>query len=114
MAAVRFEIIDPPNASFQPVSPKRPLLVAAVLVAALGAGVGLAWLLNKVKPVFGHARELYEATGLPILGEVCLTNLEAHAQASRRANLVLVGNAAGLIVLFAVVLLVSRTHSFAL
>jgi polysaccharide chain length determinant protein (PEP-CTERM system associated) len=113
-SAVRFEVIDPPNASFQPVSPKRPLLVAAVFVAALGAAGALAWLLNRFKPVFGRSRELYEATGLPILGEVCLTTIERNLAAERRSYLLLGGGMAALLLAFAVVLRLSFTRSFTL
>lgn len=112
-SAVRFEIIDPPSASFSPVSPPRPLLIVVVLFVALMAAGGFAWLLNRLKPVFSRGRELYEATGLPILGEVCVATLERTSGIARRETLLLAGSALTLAVVFAVVLRLSFTRIFA-
>ena len=49
--SVRFDVIEPPNAEFKPVSPPRSLLVLAVLVVAVGAGVGVALLMHLLRPV---------------------------------------------------------------
>jgi len=75
---VSFNIIDPPAASFDPVAPKRQILLIAVLVAGLGFGVGLAFLVHKMHPVFHEARTLREVTGRPVLGVVSMTWLERH------------------------------------
>lgn len=64
--AVRFEMVEPPTVSFTPVSPKRGQLLGMVLLAALGAGVGLAYLLNQHKPVVGSASGLLQLTGIPV------------------------------------------------
>lgn len=71
--AIKFEVINPPAASFKPVSPNRPLLMSGVLVIALGAGGGLAWLLHMLKPVFHSTRALQDFTGYPVLGVVSMT-----------------------------------------
>jgi len=75
---VSFNIINPPAASFDPVAPKRQLLLIAVLVAGLGLGVGLAFVIHKMHPVFHDARTLREVTGRPVLGVVSMTWLERH------------------------------------
>jgi polysaccharide chain length determinant protein (PEP-CTERM system associated) len=64
--AVRFELVEPPTVSLTPVSPKRGELLGVVLLAALGAGVGLAYLLNQHKPVVDSASGLRELTGIPV------------------------------------------------
>lgn len=72
--SVRFEVIDPPNAPFKPVSLDHRMLLAAVLLAGLAVGGGLAYLIGQIKPVFFHSRSLTEVTGLPVLGVVSLTS----------------------------------------
>jgi uncharacterized protein involved in exopolysaccharide biosynthesis len=67
---VRFEIVQPPNAAFAPVFPKRSLFLAGAFVLALLVGGGLAYLLHLMRPVVGSARSLAEFTGLPVLGVV--------------------------------------------
>jgi polysaccharide chain length determinant protein (PEP-CTERM system associated) len=68
--SVRFEIVQPPSADFAPVFPRRGLFLAGVLLLALAAGGGLAYLLQVLRPVVGSARSLSEFTGLPVLGVV--------------------------------------------
>jgi polysaccharide chain length determinant protein (PEP-CTERM system associated) len=64
--AVRFELVEPPTVSLTPVSPKRGQLLGMVLLAALGAGAGLAYLLNQHLQVIGSATGLRELTGIPV------------------------------------------------
>lgn len=102
--AVRFEVIDPPAAKFEPVAPKRPLLLAGVLIAGLGAGGGLAFLLHQLRPVFNSTRSLNEITGLPVLGVVSRTWIDRYRAQQRRMYL-MYGAAFGLLFLiFGVVL----------
>ena len=68
--SVRFTMVQPPSVSDVPVSPDRPLLLVAVLVAALAAGLGAAYGLNLLQPVAGSARALAELTGTTVLGVV--------------------------------------------
>lgn len=97
---VKFEIIDPPVAKFQPVAPNRPLLATSVFFAALAAGFGLAWLLHQMRPVFQSARRLAAVTGLPVLGIVSLT-WQQQAQVEERRRLKLfTAAAAGLLVVY--------------
>jgi polysaccharide chain length determinant protein (PEP-CTERM system associated) len=75
---VSFNIIDPPAAAFEPVAPKRQLLLIAVLIVGLGAGAAIAFAIHKMNPVFHDARTLRETTGRPVLGVVSMTWLERH------------------------------------
>lgn len=68
--SVRFEVVQPPNASYGPVSPKRNLLLAGVLVIAIGLGGALSYLLHLLNPVVGSAAGLAALVDLPILGVV--------------------------------------------
>ena len=55
---IRFDVVDPPRAGFDPVFPKRPLFAVGALAAAIAAGVGVAFLLNRLRPAFGSVRHL--------------------------------------------------------
>ena len=72
--SLKFEVIDPPVAKLAPVKPNRPLLNSLVFFAALAAGLGLAWLLGQLRPVYESAQTLSADTGLPILGSVSVMN----------------------------------------
>jgi polysaccharide chain length determinant protein (PEP-CTERM system associated) len=68
--SVRFEIVQPPTASYSPVFPRRVLFLGAVLAAAVLLGAAVAWLLALMRPVVGSAQSLMRLTGLPVLGVV--------------------------------------------
>jgi protein tyrosine kinase modulator len=106
--SIEFDVIDPPRADFKPVSPKRPLVAIAVLILGIGAGIGVAYLLNMLRPVFGHSRQLNEITGLPVLGVVSMTWIERHEAEQRRNALSLMGAGAALVALAAVFILVQQ------
>jgi polysaccharide chain length determinant protein (PEP-CTERM system associated) len=82
---VRFEVVDPPTGSDQPVSPNRPRLILVVLLGGLAAGIAVAYLMHQLRPVFTSARQLTELTQLPVLGVVSMTWLERHKARERRA-----------------------------
>lgn len=81
---VQFRIIDPPFLPDSPVAPNRPLLLLGVLVVGFGAGGGIAFLLNQLKPVFHDALSLRTITGLPVLGAV--TRLQTAGRRFARAR----------------------------
>jgi hypothetical protein len=94
---VRFDVVDPPRAGFDPVFPKRPLLAIGALVAAIGAGAGLTFLLNILRPVFGSVRRLHEMTGMPVLGAVSMTWIERYDAQLRRSVVRLAAVVLGLV-----------------
>ena len=67
-----FRLIDPPRVSPKPVSPNRFLLYPAALVAALAAGIFVAFAASQLRPVYDAAFELRAKTGLPVLGVVSM------------------------------------------
>jgi len=82
---VRFEVVDPPAVDPDPVFPRRTKLIFQVLAAGLAVGLGFAYLLHQLRPVFTSPRQLTEATQLPVLGYVSMTWVERHRAAGRRA-----------------------------
>jgi polysaccharide chain length determinant protein (PEP-CTERM system associated) len=103
---VRFEVIEPPTVSFEPVSPNRPLLVAIVFAVALAVGVGAALVLSQLQRTVVTTRSLSELTGLPVVGAVTAIVDDAQRLAERRQvrRLAIAGGA--LVAVFALVLLV--------
>ena len=108
---VRFEVVEPPTGSNQPVSPDRVRLILVVLLGGLAAGIGVAYLMHQLRPVFVSARQLAELTQLPVLGVVSMTWLERHQAQARHAVWVYSMAVAVLIVLAAVTLLTESAAS---
>jgi polysaccharide chain length determinant protein (PEP-CTERM system associated) len=77
---VTFDVIEPPRLPLFPVAPNRLILFLGVLAAALGAGVGVAWLLNQHSPVFFTAPSLRSAVGLPVFGTVGYARVAAFSR----------------------------------
>lgn len=67
---VQFRIIDPPKLPLKPSGPNRPLFMAVVLVAGLGAGLAFAFLLGQVNSTFQTVQRLRQTFALPVLGSV--------------------------------------------
>lgn len=105
---VKFNIVDPPSAGFNPIFPNRPLFLIMVLFAGLGIGAAVAYLMNLLKPVFADSSSLADATGLPVIGTIMHGWLERE-HASLRAGLMrYVAAAALLLVLFGVTLIIQQ------
>jgi len=103
---VRFRVIEPPVAPLRPVTPNRPLFVVVVLMGAIGAGGGLAFLLHQLNPVFATRRSLREALGdLPVFGSVTLALSQGQLALERRGQLRFGFAAVLLLVAFVVALL---------
>jgi polysaccharide chain length determinant protein (PEP-CTERM system associated) len=83
-AAMGFRVIDPPQVPLAPVAPDRPSLMTMVLLAALLAGIGIAFLIGQMRPTINDERRLREVSGLAVLGTVAMAWTEA--QKKRRAR----------------------------
>ena len=106
--SVRFDVIEPPNADFTPISPKRSLLVLAVLMVSIGAGCAIAFLMHTLRPVFTSVKGLAESTGLVVLGSVSMAWLEQHNHTRRKSYFRYAVATAGLFVIGAAVLQLNR------
>jgi polysaccharide chain length determinant protein (PEP-CTERM system associated) len=93
---VRLRIVDPPQLPRNPVAPNRMLLISGVLLAGLGAGGGLAFLLMRFDETFYTVHDL-RAFGLPVLGGISLLG----PRMQRRAP-ALLGFSLGVLLLFAI------------
>jgi polysaccharide chain length determinant protein (PEP-CTERM system associated) len=83
---VKFRVIDPPFVPLKPTEPNKLLLNAAVFVAGLGAGIGLALLISIIRPVFYSRGALNRITGLPVLGSVTLITSAMQTRKERMAG----------------------------
>jgi polysaccharide chain length determinant protein (PEP-CTERM system associated) len=106
--SVRFDVIEPPNAEFKPVSPPRSILVIVVLMFAVGAGVGVALLMHLLRPVFTSARSLAEVTGLQVLGAVSMAWADVQERDTKKMYLRYGAAVLALVVLSVIVLALSR------
>ena len=68
--SVRFEVVQPPQEPVIPVWPQRNLWLAAIWLAAIGLGCGVAYGLQLLRPVVHSVRGVNELTGFPVLGAV--------------------------------------------
>ncbi len=85
--SVQFRVIEQPRVIEEPVGPNRILLSSIVLVVALGVGIGFAFVLSQVKPVFNSVNSISSATSYPILGSV--SAISSPVQRHRRLMMVL-------------------------
>jgi polysaccharide chain length determinant protein (PEP-CTERM system associated) len=83
-SVIDFRVIDPPQVPRTPNAPNRPLLMSLILFAALGGGLGAAFLIGQMKPTFNDERRLREVSGLQVLGTVVMAWTEA--QKARRTR----------------------------
>ena len=111
--SVRFDIVQPPKALLQPVWPRRPLLLAEVLIAALGAGGALAYGLHYLRPVVTSATTLANTLGVPVLALVSAA-FPARRRKARRRDVLRISLAGGCLGLAFVVLVVMSLHGYRL
>ncbi|MCB2089297.1 MAG: GNVR domain-containing protein [Sphingomonadaceae bacterium] len=76
-SSVRFEVVDPPTTPRTPAAPNRPLLLAGVLIAGLGIGVGIAFAIGHLRSTFATTAALEKSMGLPVLGAISQTFSDA-------------------------------------
>lgn len=109
---VNFRVIEPPQVPAVPSSPNRPLFVIAVLIVGLGAGVGFAILLDQLDSSFRTPDGLEDYFGIPVLG--CVTQVVSEVQRKVRvvSTIAFFGALSGLLVVFAVVVLISADVAF--
>jgi len=70
VSTLKFKVIDPANMPEAPSSPKRNFLYTMFLLAGYIVGLVVALLTVFLRPTFVEAKQLRDATGLPVLGVV--------------------------------------------
>jgi polysaccharide chain length determinant protein (PEP-CTERM system associated) len=104
-----FRVVDPPQVPAGMKRPNRLRLMMMVAAAALGSGLGLAFLLGQMRPTFNDERTLREVTGFRVLGTVAMT-WSAKQKTRRRLGLfAFVLSNLGLLAAFAAVMLLALT-----
>jgi len=99
-----FQVIDPPVVPVLPSGPNRLSLLAGVLFAALGAGLGWGLLRYQMKPVFIDFAQYRSASRLPVLGAVSLYLTPQHKKRRQRQLVSFLSVTVLLVVLFGGVL----------
>jgi polysaccharide chain length determinant protein (PEP-CTERM system associated) len=94
---VDFRVIDPPFVPSQPAWPNRPWLLTLVLLAGLGVGVVVAFLLSQLRRTVADRRGLRELSGLPLLGAVSRVETDESKRRKRKGLLAYLGMLASLI-----------------
>lgn len=98
--AVKFKVTDPPTEPTAPTSPKRALLLTAVLVAGLGAGVAAAFAIGQLRTSFATPGQLERASGLPVIGSIGEVVTRAERGRRRRLGSLFAGGLAALVVFY--------------
>ncbi len=102
--AVQFRVVKEPSLSNVPAAPNRPVLLAAVLIAGIGAGVSAAFALGHLQTSFPTAAKLERASGLPVIGSISQM-LTGEQRAARKQKMKLFyGASAGLVAVCAMLL----------
>lgn len=66
----KIRVVDPPQLPQVPVAPKRPLLISAVLLAGIGAGIGVVVLFGQMDRSFNGLQSLRRRLDVPALGAI--------------------------------------------
>jgi polysaccharide chain length determinant protein (PEP-CTERM system associated) len=72
---LKFRVADPPTKATKPSFPNRPLFYSAVLIIGIGLGLGAAFAIYLIRPVYMSHRQVRANTGLPSLGSISLTTI---------------------------------------
>jgi uncharacterized protein involved in exopolysaccharide biosynthesis len=94
--AVRFEYVEPPTAPYTTAFPQRFVLLGVVLLAALGVGGGLCYLLHLLNPVVSSLPALVELVDRPVLGVISAAFPQKGAARLRRQSWLFGGATAAL------------------
>jgi len=79
-----FRVIEPPHVMPKAVFPDRRMLAILSMLVSLGAGIGLAYGLSRIYPVFSTPGRLEAATKRPVIGTIGTVTIPAVAAESLR------------------------------
>lgn len=95
-----FRVIDPPRVSPRPVFPSRAMLLPLVLLAAVAAGLLVAFGLTQVYPTVHDARSLRDTAGRPVLGTISMLADAAIRNRERMATVMFAVGFGGLLLFY--------------
>ena len=104
--AVQFQVVDKPAIPGSPAKPNRPLLLAMVLLAGLGAGAGTAFALGHLQTSFPTAAKLEKASGLPVIGSISQMLTSAQREERKKKMKMFVGGTSALFGVFVLLVIV--------
>lgn len=108
---VKFHVLLNPTPPLLPSGPNRARLLTLAMGLALAAGIGLAFLLNELRPVFISRATLAAVTGLPVLGAVTLVAPATTLPLLERDSVRMGAGAAGLLAVYGLALLLAEPVS---
>jgi polysaccharide chain length determinant protein (PEP-CTERM system associated) len=103
---VKFRTLDPPKVPQSPSGPNRTAMSSGVFGSALALGVGIAFLLAQLRPVFFDRRQLAEVSGVPVIGSVNMIWVPQQRFRKRLADVVFTFGVLSLVAAYAAVLAV--------
>lgn len=105
-----FRIVDPPHLAPTALFPHRTLLIALVLVLAIGAGFGTAYAVTVLLPTYRTTRQLRETTERPVLGAVTLVLTPQARRHELQGNLLFITAGSVLVLVYVAWTLASVLH----
>jgi polysaccharide chain length determinant protein (PEP-CTERM system associated) len=96
-----FRIIDPPRVTPNPVAPNRLLLLGALVIVSLLAGLATSWLVSQIRPTFHDGRALRDIAQRPLIGMVSSLPTHSLRAVRRRSALLFAGGLSGLVASYA-------------
>jgi polysaccharide chain length determinant protein (PEP-CTERM system associated) len=96
----KFRIIDPPRLPTTPTGPNRPLILSGVLAGAVSLGIGVAFLISQLRPVFFDPKQLFQITGYPVLGVITMIKDPELLNQKRRETLIFAALAGSLVAFY--------------
>jgi polysaccharide chain length determinant protein (PEP-CTERM system associated) len=113
--SVSFRMIEPPVRPREPSGPNRALFASAVLVVAIGAGVGAAWFIALLKTSYGSVERLKRDFPIPVVGQISVVDNKRRALMRKLDRFAFAGATSSLFALYAGVMLIERQiglHTF--
>ena len=84
------------------------MLASVVLVAGLGIGAGLAFLIAQLWPTFDSRRSLMQVTDIPVFGSVSAVLSQTTLRRERKMTVVYAGLGGMLVLIYAGLMIVER------